>query len=45
MIYTCQFSVYSIVIIEFIIKFDKKKVNSCVTAQPSCFYYLSFKFT
>ena len=45
MIYTYQFSVYSIVIIEFVIKFDKKEVNSCITAQPSCFYHLICKLT
>ena len=28
MIYTCQFNVYSIVTIEFIIKIDKRRANS-----------------
>ena len=38
MIYVCHFNVYSIVIAEFIIKFNKTKVDSCVTTQ--LFYFI-----
>ena len=38
MISVCSFSVCSIVIAEFIIKFNRSKIDSCVTTQ--LFYFI-----